>query len=426
MVWKGDARGRLAKSLIALVDQVDAMWPNRDRSSDGSIASEEHSRLNPTSDHELNADGVVTALDLDRDIAAGFNARKLAEALVGSRDPRIKYIISNGEIVSSKVSSWVWRPYTGENAHREHIHISVVSDPALYDDPRPWAIQAAAPRKGVFTDIVATVFGGPSDSMSGTQTAYSSLIAPNWWDRPGVALPARFTERPLPQVRVTHNGRSVICPVIDVGPWNTRDPYWVTGARPQAESGIDMTGRRTNLAGIDLTPAAAQAIGLRGKGTVDWEFIKENTMSEDQATGTQQSGATLNVNNEMLAQALGQLILPLLISVLTQGKGIQLPQLPPPEQPAPPPPPPPPPPQQKSSMADFLIGLLGIFGTVVANANGVIGAPMGADATVAGQIVPAAFGVLSAAGLGGVSIIPRLLGGVAQMLLSGLANAQKK
>lgn len=137
MVWKGDGSGRLAKSLIALVDDVDAKWPGRDRSSDGSIGNLEHQAR--ASDHNLNAAGVVTALDLDRDIAAGFSARNLAEALVASRDPRIKYIISNGQIISSKVSPWAWRPYSGANAHREHIHISVIDDPALYDDTRPWA-----------------------------------------------------------------------------------------------------------------------------------------------------------------------------------------------------------------------------------------------------------------------------------------------
>jgi hypothetical protein len=59
-------------------------------------------------------------------------------------------------------------------------------------------------------------------------------------------------------VRVTGNtsGQSVVCDVVDVGPWNTRDPYWETGSRPQAETGTDMMTppRHTNKAGIDLTP----------------------------------------------------------------------------------------------------------------------------------------------------------------------------
>lgn len=90
----------------------------------------------------------------------------------------------------------------------------------------------------------------------------------------GVALPFRFAG-PRPQVRVTNraSGKSVVCNIVDVGPWNINDPYWEKGARPQAESGTDMRGRRTNGAGIDLTPGAARAISIPGKGVVDWEFV---------------------------------------------------------------------------------------------------------------------------------------------------------
>ena len=86
-----------------------------------------------------------------------------------------------------------------------------------------------------------------------------------------------IASRPIPGRRCgsTHSQtrRSVICDIVDVGPWNIDDPYWERGARPQAETGTDMMGRRTNAAGIDLTPAAAQAIGLAGKGKVEWEFM---------------------------------------------------------------------------------------------------------------------------------------------------------
>jgi hypothetical protein len=64
----------------------------------------------------------------------------------------------------------------------------------------------------------------------------------------------------------------VLCDIVDVGPWNGNDPYWETGGRPQAESGVAQDGRRTNLAGIDLTPAAARQLGIDGKGAVEWEF----------------------------------------------------------------------------------------------------------------------------------------------------------
>ncbi len=119
----------------------------------------------------------------------------------------------------------------------------------------------------VMRGITATVFGGTSDP---NRSAYDNHVITD--DELGVALPWRFPdERPL--VRVVHDGRAVIAPIIDVGPWNTDDPYWQTGSRPQAEDGRDRRGRTTNMAGIDLTPAAATAIGLPGKGLVDWQFV---------------------------------------------------------------------------------------------------------------------------------------------------------
>jgi len=127
--------------------------------------------------------------------------------------------------------------------------------------------QTAAPANQ--QGIVATMFDD-------AQTAYG----PADRTHPGVALPFHFPG-PRPQVRVTSkkNGKSVVCAVADVGPWNTNDPYWDHGTRPQAESGMDTTGRKTNKAGIDLNPAAAEAIQLDGKGLVDWEFVQQSPVS---------------------------------------------------------------------------------------------------------------------------------------------------
>jgi len=128
-----------------------------------------------------------------------------------------------------------------------------------------------------FVDIVATVFADPEDIKKDgpMPSAYGGIVDPSM---PGVALPAKFAGH-RPKVKVTANGRSVVCEIVDVGPWNgkteaTSDPYWETKTRPQAESGIDKRGRKTNKAGIDLTPAAARAIGINGKGVVSWDFCE--------------------------------------------------------------------------------------------------------------------------------------------------------
>lgn len=127
---------RVAKSLLKLRDQVNVQWPSRSKSDDGTIGDARHAATK--SEHNPDANGVVRAMDLTNDPASGMVSRKLAEALVASRDRRILYLISNAQIISSQVSPWIWRPYNGVNAHRQHMHISVVSEPRLYDDESPW------------------------------------------------------------------------------------------------------------------------------------------------------------------------------------------------------------------------------------------------------------------------------------------------
>ena len=263
---------RIAKSLDTLRRQVNSRWPGRDKSSDGWIGDAAHKASK--SDHNPNAAGVVQALDLTHDPAHGIDARKLAEMLVASRDPRIKYIISNAEIVSARVQPWRWRPYSGVNAHRHHVHVSVDDDPSFYDDAQPWMLDGKPVPKlppvqaKRFTGITATWFGGDGERE---ESAYDGHIIGE--NELGVALPFRF-KGARPKVRVWKGKKSVVCKIVDVGPWNIDDPYWETGVRPQAETGVDRKGRKTNKAGIDLTPAAAHAIGLKGKGVVDWEFVE--------------------------------------------------------------------------------------------------------------------------------------------------------
>ncbi len=87
------------------------------------------------------------------------------------------------------------------------------------------------------------------------------------------ALPAHVALGRLIDVRYPKTGRVVTMPVYDIGPHNGSrgkvdgrypydDPYWETGSRPQAETGIDLIGRKTNLAGLDLSLAAWEALGV--------------------------------------------------------------------------------------------------------------------------------------------------------------------
>jgi hypothetical protein len=142
---------RLAKCLETLRTEVNAKWPNRSKDSDGTIGDESHRTRQ--SDHnpwvEDGAMGVVTAMDITHDPADGLDSEQLAECLRRSKDPRIKYIISNRKIASSENSPWEWRPYTGTNPHNHHVHISVKSDKAHYDMTSSWPLDGvAAPPSG--------------------------------------------------------------------------------------------------------------------------------------------------------------------------------------------------------------------------------------------------------------------------------------
>ncbi len=108
------------------------------------------------------------------------------------------------------------------------------------------------------------------EGLVGYRTANGHIIQPR--DR-FVALPCWCALSPKGtdkfKVRLTYNGRSVVVPVWDVGPWNTRDDYWNPNRRysdlpvgmPMAEAayfhgyngGRDEWGRRITLPnGIDI------------------------------------------------------------------------------------------------------------------------------------------------------------------------------
>jgi hypothetical protein len=150
--------------------------------------------------------------------------------------------------------------------------------PPVVVPPAPIPSPAAGlPR---FTNITTSSFAGGGDSEVSKESAYYPEHYPNKYiesDNPGAALPYHFPGTP-PVIRVFFRGKTVDCPIVDVGPWNTHDPYWDHGARPKAESGTDTTGRHTNLAGLDITPGAWKALGKTGnldaiKDITSWDFV---------------------------------------------------------------------------------------------------------------------------------------------------------
>ncbi len=133
---------RVAKSLLHLRDQINQAALNRSKASDGTIGDAAHASRD--SDHNpwvQDGDvGVVTAMDITDDPGDRCDAEQIVQALVRSRDARIKYIIWNRRIISSQVQPWVWREYGGRNPHTKHFHLSVLADKAHYDAIDAWQI----------------------------------------------------------------------------------------------------------------------------------------------------------------------------------------------------------------------------------------------------------------------------------------------
>jgi hypothetical protein len=118
---------RLCKAGQQLRLQVDDSYLDRDRTSDGWIGDTRHSAR--PSDHNPDEQGIVRAIDIDRDLSGKAKPDLMPDLadqirLCAKRgDKRISYIIFNGKISSSK-KGWAWRPYSGINPHTKHCHVS--------------------------------------------------------------------------------------------------------------------------------------------------------------------------------------------------------------------------------------------------------------------------------------------------------------
>jgi len=116
----------LCKAGQQLREQFDDTYPDRDRTSDGWIGDTRHSAR--PSDHNPDAEGIVRAIDIDRDLSGKAKPDlmpDLADQIrhAAKSDKRIAYIIFNGKIASSRLG-FRWRKYSGSNPHHAHCHIS--------------------------------------------------------------------------------------------------------------------------------------------------------------------------------------------------------------------------------------------------------------------------------------------------------------
>jgi hypothetical protein len=83
-------------------------------------------------------------MDITHDPVTGCDGEWVAETIRTSRDSRVKYLIWNERICSSSsvggAPPWDWRPYTGANKHKHHVHLSVKAEQGAYDAQDPWGL----------------------------------------------------------------------------------------------------------------------------------------------------------------------------------------------------------------------------------------------------------------------------------------------
>jgi hypothetical protein len=241
--------------------------------------------------HEGNANSIGIEICENRGIdqaAANDRAAKLTAAMLHELG-----ISPGGNVVqhhdwSGKDCPRLLRhPATGWTAFLQNVanYYNGITDNGHENDHAALAHFLAAPgpeqvEASPQANIVSTEFGGGNEA--GMPSAYGGTVDPN---RPQASLPARVP-RSKRQIRVSNpaNGRSVVCLVNDVGPWNTHDAYWDNGRRPAAESQhqnhqpAENGHVPSNAAGLDLTPAAMLALGVAGpintrQVTVNWQFV---------------------------------------------------------------------------------------------------------------------------------------------------------
>lgn len=215
-------------------------------------------------------DGIATALlNLDIDYAPPEPEPEPPEPPPYTGDNRIEIVGAVHGDVAVSINGHIVHAPDARVSNAVTLNVNMQGDVTLVLNGQEFhnKTDATPPNQ---TEIIATVFGGESDY---NVSAYDEDKVLNDVDL-YVALPDRFEgERPMVRVVNRATGMFAEASIEDVGPWNTDDPYWETCTRPQAETGFDEKGRATNGAGIDLSPALAAALGIDGKGKVDWDFV---------------------------------------------------------------------------------------------------------------------------------------------------------
>src|SRR5699024_10110481 len=126
----------LAASLTKLRDEVNALWPNRSKVSDGWIGDTSHQARKSDHNPDYGSGGVVRAIDITKN---GIDVNRLLKHT--TNDSRVSYVIYNRRIYQHSTG---WKPYYGSNPHTQHVHVSIAHTRTAERDLKTWISQKTA------------------------------------------------------------------------------------------------------------------------------------------------------------------------------------------------------------------------------------------------------------------------------------------
>jgi hypothetical protein len=145
----------LVPSLVSLRNEINALAPNREKYTDGSVGDSSHS--GSSSDHNPDETGrtpyedsdninEVHAIDVDVDLKkVGWSMTRITNLIVSRHraglDNRLQNVIYNRKI-ASRSWGWTWEDYDGDSPHTGHAHFSARYTTAQENDTRPWGLLA--------------------------------------------------------------------------------------------------------------------------------------------------------------------------------------------------------------------------------------------------------------------------------------------
>lgn len=185
----------LAPSLSTLRTEVNTKWPNRSKSSDGTIGDSAHASRK--SDHNPNSRNVVCAIDIT---AMGINVEEFLYMLRG--DDRVAYYIYKAKLYSRK-NNWLPTPSSG---HATWIHVSILNGVTssypyaqqlwAENNTQPWFTKENKDKEMNENDLNAIRKIVKEEVVAGIKSEVPRIVRSILWEKvqtdiEGIPLPAR-------------------------------------------------------------------------------------------------------------------------------------------------------------------------------------------------------------------------------------------